>query len=206
MSTDKDLNKFNVLRCLYNYSIRNDGGLSAIGLKSKTGMNVEEINEATKALAEKGLVWLRSWENNQPYHFNNVGITETGKTEFETQHSERRKNLKGESSRNQYNLKIENASNLIITQGNENTVDITLQISDAFKKAYVAVEGKMLSDQLKEEIRIKLRELEHELNKGKEADAGRLQKASKWLKENAGDIAEVIGDVLLKGIKQACGL
>jgi hypothetical protein len=92
MSTDKDLNKFNVLRCLYDFSESNDGALSAVGLKSKTGLEVEAINESVKALAEKNLIVLIPYVGNPPLSYN-VKITIKGKTEFEKQLSEWKKNL-----------------------------------------------------------------------------------------------------------------
>ena len=47
--------------------------------------------------------------------------------------------------------------------------------------------------------------MEQELHKEEKADVGKIQKISKWLKDNSNWIVPILSDVVKKGLEKACG-
>jgi predicted ArsR family transcriptional regulator len=82
-------------------------------------------------------------------------------------------------------------------------VTFNQQVVDAFKRAYDIVEHKTDAtiDQ-KVEIKKNLKALEEELET-KEADAGKIQKAWKWIQRNANWLVPTLSQVVIEGTKIA---
>ncbi len=94
----------------------------------------------------------------------------------------------------------------IIQANNHSTIIFHQQISDAFKEAYEKIEKEQsLAPELKEQIKVKTKALEEELNKA-EPDAGIIQQSWKWIKQNANWLIPTLTQVVTEGIKIACGV
>jgi hypothetical protein len=79
------------------------------------------------------------------------------------------------------------------------------QVTDAFKRAYDLVESKTdATVAQKDEIKKNLKALEEELET-KEADAGKIQKAWKWIQRNANWLVPTLSQVVIEGMKMALG-
>ncbi len=77
---ERELNEQIILDYLIEWAESNyEAALDAIWLSKRTGINYEEINFAVKELERDGLVVLIRYENNDPYTFNRIKITQEGK-------------------------------------------------------------------------------------------------------------------------------
>lgn len=87
-------------------------------------------------------------------------------------------------------------------------VNFNQQVTDAFKQAYEMVEAKTdITLEQKEEINKNLKTLEEEVE-NKEPDAGKIQKAWKWVQRNANwliPLVPALSQVVLEGMKRALG-
>jgi len=89
---------------------------------------------------------------------------------------------------------------------NNSIINIGQQVSDAFNKAYALIDGKTdVTVEQKTEIEKQTKILEEELRKN-EPDAGTIQHSWKWLRENANWIVPTLSQVVIEGIKIACGI
>lgn len=88
----------------------------------------------------------------------------------------------------------------------ESVINFNQQVSEAFNKAYGMIESKdNLTSEQKEEIKENTKLLEKELKKT-EPDAGRIQQFWKWLKSNGEWVVPTLTQVVMEGIKIACGV
>jgi hypothetical protein len=104
------------------------------------------------------------------------------------------------------NIGGNNYGNITSVQGENNIVNVSQEIKDAFQKAYEKVKHADLTSQEKESITVQLKDLEEELKKEDKAEVGRIQRINKWLKDNAGWVAPIITDIVKKVLDKACGL
>jgi hypothetical protein len=110
-------------------------------------------------------------------------------------------------------IKVLGNNNVIVTPyGNSNsTVNVSQDnfsntVSKAFIKAYEEIENKDdITLQKKIEIKNWTKLLEEELQTI-EPDAGKIQKAWKWLKHNADWLVPTLSQIVTDGIKIACGI
>lgn len=94
-----------------------------------------------------------------------------------------------------------------VTQAADNAqVSFSQQINDTFQRAYVQVEKANIPTEQKEEINKNLKDLEKELQKGKEMDTNTIKKAIERLKQNANWVVSLLAQVVTEGLKIACGI
>lgn len=119
---------------------------------------------------------------------------------------ERSKQVKQNQSQQVVSVNAPNYGNIAVTQGNNNVIAFNQQITDAFKQAYDKITDSELPAQEKEAINNQLNDLKQAFHKEDKADVGKIQKISKWLKDNANWITPILANVIKKGIEIACGL
>jgi uncharacterized protein (TIGR02391 family) len=68
--------------CLQEYNETSQMALEASGLRSKTGLSTEEVNEAVRLLKDEGLIWVYDAEIEKPFSFNRAKITTKGEYAF----------------------------------------------------------------------------------------------------------------------------
>jgi hypothetical protein len=94
-----------------------------------------------------------------------------------------------------------NFGNITVSQGNNNVITPFMQITNAFDNAYSKLNANsQLSLTQQVEVRQVLRELKEELDKGDNANKGKLHEGLKWLKDHVLDIATLVEPFVLKAI------
>ena len=212
-----------VLEALYEDENKNPEkmGLGSISLKKELKLSDAQMNACISYLTQKGLItvhenWLPTKETDE----HTVGVERIGYllkiTALGVDVVERKDQFAKEFPF--MHVTIENISgtlqniggnvygNITSVQGDGNIVSISQQIAGAFQQAYDKVKDSDLPSQQKESINTQLKDLEQELHKEDKANVGKIQKISKWLKDNANWIVPILSDVIKKGLEKACGI
>jgi len=98
-----------------------------------------------------------------------------------------------------------NAYGVVQAAGNAQ-VSFNQQITDAFQQAHLEVEKANIPKEQKEEVKTNLKDLEQELQKGKEADTNAIKRAWAKLKQNANWLVPTLAQVVTEGLKIAFGV
>jgi DNA-binding IscR family transcriptional regulator len=96
-----------------------------------------------------------------------------------------------------------NAYGAVQASGN---AQVTVNMQDAFQKAYKEINEANLGKEQKELLQNNVKELEQELQKGKDADANAIKKAWIKVKQNANWLIPTLAQAVTKGLKITCGI
>lgn len=222
--TNDQVRKF-ILEALYNHENKypdpSDPLRNNLSLQKELQVSIAQINACISYLNQKGLITVKEvdWPEDE-YKENQKFLQEHGKfgrplplyrlkiTALGVDVVERKDQFAKEFPFMQViqNISGNNYGNLTATQGNQNVITINQQITDAFKQAYDKVKDANLQPEQKEAINGQLKDLEQELHKEGKAEVGKIQKISKWFKDNANWVVPILSDVIKRGLEKACGI